>query len=280
MGVLWVPGAERQPESNGGSMAGGPPRVIWHVTWDQLGAGGRMPRFDSVARYLRGVDFCPHLMWDPWGGRIMQFYPATTSARAVRNRAGGVETNRQGSVCLQIETWFSPGAVVNGVKYATVADTPCVNLERIMGWARGWGVPDVWPGGWPRWSGNSRDSSRWVSQAGHYGHSQVPENDHDDPGPMPRSMFRIGVPTPGGAPGLVAPSGVPALRAGSTGAAVRQLQKCLNHAGLDPNPGLVVDGDFGAATGAAVGAFQRAHGLPVDHVYGPATARALTAAVA
>lgn len=189
MAELWMPGAERRPEGNGGSMAGGPPRAVWHITWDKLGPGGKMPSFDAIAGYLQSVNYAPHLMWDPWSGRIVQFYPADQSARALANQAGGVETNRMGSRCIQVEVWFSPGAVVGGKKYATVANTPCVGLDRIVAWMRSHGIPDRWPLGWPTWDRNSRSSSAWTSQAGHYGHCHVPENDHTDPGPMPAGMF-------------------------------------------------------------------------------------------
>lgn len=186
---LWLPGAERRSEGNGGSMSGGPPRAVWHITWDQLGPGGKMPGFDAIMNYLRNVDYCPHLMWDPWTGRVVQFYPADKSARALANSAGGVETNREGRYCVQVEVFFSPGAVVGGKKYNTVADTPCKGLGEIVDWMRSLGIPDVWPLGWPKWSGNSRSSGTWTSRAGHYGHCHVPENDHTDPGPMPRDMF-------------------------------------------------------------------------------------------
>jgi hypothetical protein len=189
MSDLWIPGAEHKPENNGGSMAGGAPRAVWHITWDALGAGGKQPAFDNIANYLKNVDFCPHVMWDPWTGRIVQFYPANQSARALANTSGGVETNRMGSVCLQVEVFFTPGAVRNGKKYMTVAETPCVGLDKLMAWMRGWKIPGTWPGGWPAWSGNSRNATTWKGKAGHYGHCHVPENDHTDPGPMPKTMF-------------------------------------------------------------------------------------------
>lgn len=190
MADLWMPGAEKQPESNGGSMVGGPARAAWHITWDSLGAGGKQPAFDNIASYLKNVGYCPHLMWDPWTGRVVQFYPATTSARALSHPGGTAETNRMGTVCVQIEVFFSPGAVRNGVAYATVADTPCKGLPEIVAWLRSWGIPDVWPSGWPAWSGNSRSLTNWQSKAGHYGHCHVPANDHTDPGPMPKTMFQ------------------------------------------------------------------------------------------
>lgn len=190
MAELWLPGAERQAQSNGGSMVGGPPRSVFHITWDSLGAGGKQPAFDAVANYLKSAGYAPHLMWDPWTGRVVQFYPATTSARALSHPAGTAETNRMGSVCIQIEVFFSPGAVRDGKAYATVADTPCKGLPEILAWLRSWEIPDVWPNGWPAWERNSRAALTWQKEAGHYGHSQVPNNTHTDPGPMPKTMFQ------------------------------------------------------------------------------------------
>jgi peptidoglycan hydrolase-like protein with peptidoglycan-binding domain len=65
------------------------------------------------------------------------------------------------------------------------------------------------------------------------------------------------------------------LRAGSRGSDVVALQQRL--VALGYNPG-ATDGDFGSATTAAVIAFQKAKGLPVDGVVGPKTWDALNAA--
>ena len=57
-------------------------------------------------------------------------------------------------------------------------------------------------------------------------------------------------------------NGNPTLRSGSSGEAVRRLQKAL---------GVAADGSFGPATNAAVRAFQRSKNLTADGVVGPAT---------
>jgi Putative peptidoglycan binding domain/D-alanyl-D-alanine carboxypeptidase len=64
------------------------------------------------------------------------------------------------------------------------------------------------------------------------------------------------------------------LRRGSSGPAVAALQERLNRDHPDFSH-LVVDGDFGPATEAAVREFQRRAGLAVDGVAGPRTLTAL-----
>lgn len=65
--------------------------------------------------------------------------------------------------------------------------------------------------------------------------------------------------------------GIRLIHLNTTGNDVVELQTLLNKAGAK----LVVDGDDGAATDAAVRAFQRTHALSVDGWVGPATLAAL-----
>jgi peptidoglycan hydrolase-like protein with peptidoglycan-binding domain len=64
----------------------------------------------------------------------------------------------------------------------------------------------------------------------------------------------------------------PTVKKGSTGAAVRMLQRLLADFGYDPGE---VDGDFGAKTEKAVREFQGDFGLDVDGIVGPKTWAAL-----
>lgn len=64
----------------------------------------------------------------------------------------------------------------------------------------------------------------------------------------------------------------PTLQYGSSGAAVAELQRDFNHIFPGyPRLPLIVDGDFGPATRAAVQEFQRRVGLDPDGVVGPLT---------
>lgn len=196
---MWMPGATRHAVGNTGAMSGGPARAVWHITsnasdWtfaNELGwfTGG-------------GQDVAPHLLWDPFTGEIAQFFPADSRSLSLEND-GAVKTNRTGKYCVQIEVVFTEGETVNGKRYATVRDTPCKGLDRIVAWLRSLGIPDTWPGGSP--TGFVRDTvslATWTGRGGHYGHNQIPGNHHVDPGPMP-SLFGAG-PSPSPKP---SPSG-------------------------------------------------------------------------
>lgn len=111
------------------------------------------------------------------------------------------------------------------------------------------------------------------------GHSEVPGNDHTDPGPnwnWTYYMQLVGGSTGGGGGGvqLTFPS-YDTLRAGSSGAQVSAAQSLLNAQGFSVG---TVDGSFGAKTTAAVTAFQKARGLGADGVVGARTWTALLAA--
>lgn len=176
----YCPGAVKRPQPGGVTLDRSlPPRFVWHITWDQLRPDGSQPDFSAVAGYLIGKQYCPHIMWNPFTGYIEQYYPASAGARAL------AYNNQDGTACVQVEVFFTPGCVVDGVRYATVADTPLKGLDTLLAWADSLGVPRTWPMGAPQWQGNKRDAGIWNSQAGHYGHCHSPGDTHTDPGPMP-----------------------------------------------------------------------------------------------
>jgi hypothetical protein len=173
----WLVGAIRVESTAGGDLLGGPPRWVWH-TYE-----ADPKRLTAVvgARALRAAGHDAHFVFNPLSGQIAQLLPASRSARTLKNLAGGVQTNRLGSVCLQVEVI---GFAANPFTSILTQDGRA-GLGKLVAFARAHGIPDVWPAGPPPAypSGSSpRRTDIWVTRAGHYGHSQVPENDHGDPG--------------------------------------------------------------------------------------------------
>ncbi|QDG61251.1 hypothetical protein [Pseudarthrobacter sp. NIBRBAC000502771] len=176
----WMPGALQRPQPGGVTLDTSlPPRFVWHITWDQLKPDGSQPAFSAVADYLARMKYCPHIMWNPFTGYMEQYYPASVGGRALKYN------NQDGAACIQVEVFFTPGCVVDGVRYDTVADTPLVGFADLLAWGESLGVPLVWPMGAPQWQGNNRDAAIWNANAGHYGHCHSPGDTHTDPGPMP-----------------------------------------------------------------------------------------------
>lgn len=182
MPELWMPGATRYALGNEGLMSGGPARAVWHIT-----SNDKDWTFKNELGWFTGggAAVAPHLLWDPFTGQIAQFFPADSRSLSLQN-AGSVKTNRTGKYCVQIETVFTEGEIVNGKRYMAVRDTPCKGLDRILAWLRSLGIEDRWPGGAPTaFVRDTVSATRWLDEGGHYGHSQVPGNSHVDPGPMP-----------------------------------------------------------------------------------------------
>ncbi|MEU3459179.1 peptidoglycan-binding domain-containing protein [Streptomyces sp. NPDC006733] len=126
------------------------------------------------------------------------------------------------------------------------------------------GVPDVWPMGRPTDFGAHRDERIWATRRGWYGHSQVPQNQHQGPGSWP--AFAAGT-TPPAKP-LVALARViaaadrdPGLPQGGTTypADVLIVERAL-HAELLLNA-TWVDGSFGVRTKSAYADWQRRCGF-------------------
>jgi hypothetical protein len=195
-----MPGAERHDIGDHAPTDGGPAKAIPHITWDR-NATAATPAdwvsFDTLLAYFTGVGkgVAPHILWDPFTGRVAQLVPADSRSKSLADQAGGTRTNRAGSVVLQIEAVFFPYCRRDGRVYARLVDAPCAGWDRLHAWVKSWGVPDVWPMGRPVDFTSHRDERTWETQAGWYGHSQVPENDHQDPGSWPAFGGAVGVPT-------------------------------------------------------------------------------------
>jgi peptidoglycan hydrolase-like protein with peptidoglycan-binding domain len=263
MAELWMPGATRHAVGNTGIMNGGPARAVWHITSNATDW--------TFARELGwftggGASVAPHLLWDPFTGELAQFFPADSRSLSLQN-AGSVRTNRTGTYCIQIEIVFTQGETVGGKQYATVRDTPCKNLDKIMAWLRSLGIVDAWPGGTP--TGFVRDTvplDSWQKLGGHYGHSQIPGNSHVDPGPMPNLFAPDPAPATPAKPKVsvahivYAAKHDPAAAQGHTTykGEVLLVEKALKAEGLLASQ--YVDGSFGTKTVSAYKALQKRYG--------------------
>lgn len=153
-----------------GTYTGGPFRVVHHTTEGTSYAGAR-----SVYAAKKAD---PH--FTVAGSSIFQHIDTGSAARALKNPPGGVQTNRQSAV--QIEVVGFAGRPKDIATLRRVAE--------LCRWIEGeHGIPQEWPSGRPRSSsnghdpgGHNRSAENWNAIGGHYGHSQVPENDHWDPG--------------------------------------------------------------------------------------------------
>lgn len=163
------PFAEQHPiTGSSGSYTGGVFKIVHHTT-EGGSAEGAFTAFKSNRSD-------PHFTVD--ASKIYQHIDTDTAARSLRNAKGGVQTNRDRA--LQIEVVGFAGKTKNK---ATLK-----NLARLCRWLeQTHDVPIVWPAGLPKPAKNGKDpgghlrsTDAWA-KGGHFGHCHVPENTHWDP---------------------------------------------------------------------------------------------------
>ncbi len=196
MPELWMPGAIRADVGDHAACdTQYPPKAIGHITWDRNATAAKpqdLVSFANLKTYFTGDGkaMAPHILWSPFTGEFAQFYPADSRSKSVVDLAGGTRTNRAGKVVLQVEALFFPYCRYGGKVYASLAETPCKGWTELNAWVRSWGVLDTWPMGRPVSFESHRDEQTWETRGGWYGHSQVPENTHQDPGSWPAFIIQ------------------------------------------------------------------------------------------
>lgn len=193
-GTIWIPGAERiTPSYPGGNITStAPPRVVWHTT---EATPGTSTVWASMIRVLREKSAEPQVLYDPVTDRLGQFMPLDVSGRALKND-GTTQTNRVGEVNIQVEV------IARAATPFTSYWKPGPNFRALMAAIRSWNIADVWPSGLPprfiadpphNVPEDERSRSIWLSKGGHYGHSQIPGNNHGDPGAIDvKALFAAG----------------------------------------------------------------------------------------
>jgi hypothetical protein len=163
--------------------------VVLHTTegtsLPSYGGGGSAPNLTAKP------DFgAKKLVW-------YQHFDIETSSRALRNEAGGVQTNTL-NVC-QVELvgtcdpathqkWQAAG--YPHIYWPEAPDWALAEVAEFLRWMhREHGVPLTGPAKWPAYpgsyangAGQRMSGAAWSSFKGVCGHMHVPENDHGDPG--------------------------------------------------------------------------------------------------
>lgn len=186
----WVPWADTRAQRFDGVNPGGimpsVGKVLWHTTegtgWPGYSGGASAPTLTVKADFdRRAVEWRQH-------------FPLNMSARALKDRPGGVRTNRAGVVQVEIvgtsgwATRRNPNRTYTLPEQWYAGGFPDWLLTELARFARfmhdEWGVPYALP---PQGFGDWRNGRRFTGEQfvafeGHLGHGNAPENDHTDPG--------------------------------------------------------------------------------------------------
>lgn len=180
----------------GGANMGPVEKVVWHTTegdgWPSYDDGKKAPHY-TVRPDFRSKT----MLW-------RQHFPDDVNSRAMRNEPGGVQTNLDGALQVEIvgtcdETRSWPA---NMLRSWRLDDWQVEGLALFVAWAnREHGVPLAAPGLWLAYGKDVRAPGRvpasygdsparmtgrtWDRFRGHCGHLHAPENHHGDPGRLP-----------------------------------------------------------------------------------------------
>lgn len=177
---IWLEEATPLPAGDdGGSMIGGPSKLVWHTTegYTARDAIGAMRERDSWAHLT--------VTYESGTFRAWQHIQLDRAARALQHPTGTVQTNRAGRFCVQVEV------------VAFAAHAPQLRREYLAGLAQlaravehQTGIPRRSTVQWLPYpdsygaNGVRLTPGAWLAYAGHLGHQHVPSNSHGDPGAL------------------------------------------------------------------------------------------------
>lgn len=261
--AAWYPKAKRLDQgTTGGTMVGGKAHATLHTTETKGWAGAAYYHivFNEVA---------PGLV------EVRQYRPFNKAARSLRNKAGGVQTNRQGTVHIQPSV---VGYAKDAPHRGAFTDAMYRALHDFAVWCEAeWGVPLA--ANPPKTGGGEcygeyspcRFSNRaWVVYSGWAEHQNAPENTHWDSGPVDWPMLLQGTDLP------TEEDEDMFCAKGDTGAKVEYWQRRILR--IDPGalPRYGADADYGDETATAVAKLvPESDGLQI----GPLEAEALDALI-
>jgi len=219
-----------------------PRLLVVHTTetssWPSYAAGAKAPHLTARPDFIGR-----RLSW-------RQHYPLDRSSRALRNEAGGVDTNTAGAVQVELigtcdptyRTSWTLGSrtLAAGRDYVFWPESPewaLAGLAELVAWLhREWGIPLSAPAVWLPYPG-SYGSSRarlshdaWRQFRGVLGHQHVPENTHGDPGALDITrVLQLAAPTPTPATPRKGIDMVKLIRVRGT----KAVYKCVNYSTIE-----------------------------------------------
>lgn len=178
MSNLWYPEAKRSLVLPGvGSFKGGPNKGVLHTAESRSMSG--------VLNTYRATGSYPQLTV---GTTVEQHCPVNVAGTALQNLAGGVQTNLDGAVQIEI-VWYA-----NDI--ANLPEEIKDNLVKVMRWLKDvMGIQSVapvfkaYPSSYGANNGVRFSGAQWDSFNGWCGHQHVPENLHGDPGALDIQWF-------------------------------------------------------------------------------------------
>lgn len=197
MADLWLAGAERYAGNDAGTMEGdGSRKLLLHDTEGSTIAG-------AVAAFTNHNSW-PTMTVDCRRRKAQQHIPFNRAARALRNEAGGVQTNREGTYLVQIEiVGFANNR--DGSMFGSLADYDWFGREIVGPICRTLGIPVrstvrwvPYPDSYGKGASQRLSGAAWDAYDGVLGHQHCPENDHGDPGliDISRILRAAGASTP------------------------------------------------------------------------------------
>lgn len=183
---IWMRGVEIESwGKDGGTFTGGPPKGVLHTTeggsWPGYEGGATAPHFTVLPNRVAGTIV------------VRQHTPVSLAARALMNEPGGVQTNRDSAIQVELVGSCDPKQQRSAMYYWPHADRKMLSalatfmrrLEAQCGIARRGIAPFLpYPASYGNRQGQRLSLSSWDNYCGWVGHQHVPENDHGDPGSL------------------------------------------------------------------------------------------------